>query len=50
MVDRVMPAGVVAVLWLVAAPWMIAWRSDDEERYALWRAAGSSGIRALFAR
>ena len=42
--------GFEAVLWLVAAPWMIAWRSDDEERDAFWRAAGSGGIRALFGR
>ena len=40
----------VAILWLVAAPWMIAWQSDDEQRDALWRAAGSTGIRALFVR
>jgi hypothetical protein len=50
MSNRAAHFGFVAVLWLVAAPWMIAWRSDDEERDALWRAAGSGGIRALLVR
>ena len=50
MPNRAVGVRFVAVLWLVAAPWMIAWRSDDEERDALWHAAGSGGIRALFAR
>ena len=50
MPNRAVQVRFAAVLWLVAAPWMIAWRSDDEERDALWRATGSSGVRALFAR